>query len=150
MKKQIMMIGAGLVLATGLLTSSTFAHGMGGKGMGGMMMHGTPEQQAEMLNKHLNTMVSVFGITLDQAKTYWAEDKNIHEIAKERNISETDLKTKMQAIKEAEMKIALQNMVSKGLITQAQADSKLAKMKTKMTEMKGKMGQKMGKMFGGR
>jgi SpoVK/Ycf46/Vps4 family AAA+-type ATPase len=112
------------------------------------MMGGTPEQQTEMVQKHLNQMVSVFGITLDQAKTYWADDKNIHEIAKERGMSDTDLKTKMDALREAEMKTGLQNLVSKGLITQTQADTKLAKMKAKMTEMKNKVGQKMGGMFG--
>jgi GTP-binding protein EngB required for normal cell division len=148
MKKQIMTLGAAAILAGGMLSSTTFAHGMGGgRGMGGMM-GGTPEQQTEMVQKHLNQMVSVFGITLDQAKTYWADDKNIHEIAKERGMSDTDLKTKMDALREAEMKTGLQNLVSKGLITQTQADTKLAKMKARMTEMKNKVGQKMGGMFG--
>jgi polyhydroxyalkanoate synthesis regulator phasin len=150
MKKQILTLGALALISGGLLTSTTFAHGMGGGrgGMGGGLMGGTPAEQSQNFQRHIDTMVAIFGITQDQAKAYWAEDKDIKDIATEKGISEADLKTKMNAYRETQMKAGLQNLVSSGAITQAQADTKLAKMKTRMAEMAKNMQNKAKGMFG--
>jgi len=86
---------------------------------------------------------SILGLSADEMKSKWAEGKTLKEIAAEKGISEADLQAKMKAAREAEMKEQLQNLVSQGKLTQAQADARLKFMQSR--ELNGK-----GKMMGGR
>lgn len=104
----------------------------------GMMGQTDPEQFAKQHTEMFQRTATIFGITVDQAKAYWAEGKDIRDIAKEKGISDADLKTKLDAQREADMKSSLQALVTKGIITQAQADARLAAMKTKIATGKSK------------
>ncbi|MDO8509909.1 MAG: hypothetical protein Q7S24_02085 [bacterium] len=73
----------------------------------------------------MSSDAGVLGISIDDMKNYWANGKNVAEIAKEKGISNADLQAKMKAIRIAEVKAQLQVLVEKGVITQAQADARL-------------------------
>ena len=73
-------------------------------------------------------------------------------LAKEKGISQTDLQTKMKAARDAQMKAELQTLVTKGVITQVQADARYTYMTTKTGKgMRGHHGGMMGDrgMMGG-
>lgn len=112
----------------------------------GMMAQTDPEQFAKQHTEMFQKTANLFGITVDQAKAYWTEGKDVRDIAKEKGISDADLKAKLDAQREADMKTSLQTLVSKGILTQAQADARLAVMKTKIQNKKdGKKGNGKGR-----
>jgi hypothetical protein len=61
-------------------------------------------------------------------KQGWAEGKTIPEIAEANGISKDALQTKMKAAHTEALTTHLQTLVSKGIITQAQADARLKAM----------------------
>jgi hypothetical protein len=82
----------------------------------------------------------IIGISEGDMKDAWAEGKNFRDLAKEKGISEEELRTKMQAQRQEQQKTFLQNLVSQGKITQAQADARIKHMQEmggKIQEMKG-------------
>jgi hypothetical protein len=104
--------------------------------------------QQKMFEEHANLL----GISVDEVKNAWASGTNFMDLAKSKGISEETLKAKMKSQAEARMQAELSNLVSKGVITQAQADARLTFMKDKFTKMgdkveKGK-GKKVGHMIG--
>ncbi len=80
-------------------------------------------------------------LSVDEVKNAWANGQNIFELAKAKGISEDTLKAKMETLRSEKHKTQLQALVTKGVITQAQADARLKSMET----MKEKMGDKKGK-----
>lgn len=131
----------GLVTATGASAASLSAekNSMATFGrMGGHGLHlgiGDPDRFLERLTSE----ASMLGISVDEMKSYWSQGKGVKEIATEKGITEEQLKTKMQAAAETKIKAELKTLVDKGIITQAQADARLATMKA----MKEKMGEQM-------
>jgi uncharacterized protein YaiL (DUF2058 family) len=89
---------------------------------------------------------TLFGITVDEAKAYWAEGKTIADIAKDKGLTEDQLRTKMDAARQAEMKTRIQNLVDQGVITQAQADKRLQFLSTQSTKLP--MGRGFHRGFG--
>jgi hypothetical protein len=88
----------------------------------------------------------ILGVSVDEVKTAWAEGKNMWELAKAKGISEDTIKAKMQSLREERMKEELSALVSKGIITQAQADSRLKSIQTMKENMNGKrLGGRGGK-----
>lgn len=83
----------------------------------------------EDLAKHQQTMFehqsTLLGIPVNEVKDAWAQGKNIQDLAKEKGISETDLKAKMDAQRKQNQQDRLKSLVSSGVITQAQADQRL-------------------------
>lgn len=118
-KKKYFLIPAFAVLAL-LGGGAALAQG----GMGGMFI-GDPTVAVQRFDEHMTEQAGILGISVEEMKNYWSQGKNLQEIAKEKGISETDLQAKMKAAREAQMKQFLQNLVSQGKITQAQADARL-------------------------
>lgn len=138
-------------LALALLIGAGTADAFGG----GMNKNATPEQVASMHTQMFQTQATLLGVSVDEVKTAWANGTSFKELAKQKGITEEALKAKMKAAHQAEMKTQLQTLVSKGVITQAQADARIAtmqKMAETMKDKKGKgkggMGHGMGMGFG--
>jgi hypothetical protein len=141
------LLGIATIAAAGSISASA----MGMPGMGGMMGNFSAEEMATKHTEMFQKQASLIGATVDEVKTAWAEGKDFVTLAKEKGVTEEQLKTKMKAVRDAEMKTQLQNLVTKGVITQAQADKRLATMQTKSTNKKeGKRGgHDMKGMMGG-
>lgn len=130
------------VLGFGMLGASVAsAHGLF-SGVSGMSSEQLIERQSEMF-KH---QALLLGVSEQVVKEGWAKGLTMKEIAAANGISDEQLKAKMKVAHEEQMKTHLQALVTKGVITQAQADSRLQVMKTKLEKGKGK-GVRMGHML---
>lgn len=67
----------------------------------------------------------LLGVTVDEIKNGWAQGKTLTQIAAGHGISKGQLQQKMAAAAQAKIAAGLQMLVTKGIITQAQADSRL-------------------------
>ncbi len=108
-----------------------------------------PAQIAEAQTQAFEKQSALLGISVDEYKNLWAQGKNFREIAQEKGISQDQLKQKMQEQMQQNMKSHLDALVSKGVITQSQADQRLEAMKKnqqngKPIKMKG---MRMGNWF---
>lgn len=122
------------VLGFGMLGANlASAHGLFG-GIQQLTASQIVERQQDMFKKQ----AALLGISEAVVKEGWAQGKTMREIAAANGITNEQLKIKMQAAHEAQMKEHLQALVASGVITQAQADSRLAFMKEKLTSGKGK------------
>lgn len=99
------------------------------------------DERAEMQQKMFTEQANLLGVSVDEVKNAWANGQNIFELAKAKGISEDTLKAKMDTLRSEKHKTQLQALVTKGVITQAQADARLKSMET----MKEKIGDKKGK-----
>jgi hypothetical protein len=124
-------------LALALLIGAGSAEAFGG----GMNKNATPEQVATMHTQMFAEQAKLIGATVDEVKTAWANGTSFKELAKQKGITEDVLKAKMKAAHQAEMKARLQTLVDKGVITQAQADTRIATMQKMSDKVKGKKGK---------
>ncbi len=128
------LLGVATIAAAGALSASAM-------GMGGMMGNLSADELASRHTQMFQEQATLIGATVDEVKAAWADGKSISSLAKEKGITEEQLQVKLKAEREAKMKTQLQNLVAKGVITQAQADKRLATMKTKASSVKeGKRG----------
>ncbi len=131
-------------LILGVLVSfagSASAHGMPGAGMGRNF-------DTANMNEMFTSQANMLGVTTDEVKNAWSQGKDIMTLAKEKGIDEATLRAKMNTVREAEMKAKIQELVTKGIITQDQANKRIETMKTKMTEKATKnINKKQGKRF---
>ncbi len=135
---------AGVVIATSV--SAAGNGGFGGHGEPGM--GGGPIQDPDRFVEHVTQEASVLGITVEEMKAYWAQGKTVQEIATEKGLTKEQLQTKMEAVREAKMTASIKVLVDKGIITQAQADTRLAAMKNLKAKMSEQMKNKMQKRGG--
>lgn len=138
MKKKVALV---MVPVLGILlfgASSVSAFGFG------RFSQGTPAEVATRQQEMFTQHASVLGISVDQVKAYWAQGKNVREIATTVGITDEQLQAKMQTLRQTEMKEHLSTLVSQGVITQAQADSRLSYMASN-TGGKGAGGMGFGK-----
>ncbi len=128
--------------------SAAMAYG----GNEGQLWKSDPTKALSNWTDRMTKDASILGISVDEMKSYWANGKNIAEIAKEKGISDTDLQAKLKTDRLANIKTELQAMVTSGAITQAQADARLKFMQdnvnTKFNRMGGKHGRGMGMGMG--
>jgi coproporphyrinogen III oxidase-like Fe-S oxidoreductase len=130
------------VLGFGMLGAGVAsAHGLFG-GMQNLTSDQIVERQSDMFKKQ----ALLLGVSEQVVKEGWSKGQTMKEIAVANGITEEQLKAKMKVAQEEQMKTHLQTLVSKGLITQAQADSRLEVMKTKFASGKGKGRLGMGHM----
>jgi len=122
-----------VVLAT-VGISSVSAHGW--FGLGGIL---EPEKVVERQNQMFEQQANLLDINVDKVKDYWAQGKNVREIVTELGISNEDLQAKMQVQRQTRLEQELQILVDNGVITQAQADTRLSAMKNMSTN--GKFGR---------
>ncbi len=128
------LLGVATIAAAGALSASAM-------GMGGMMGNLSADELAIRHTQMFQEQATLIGATVDEVKAAWAEGKSLPALAKEKGITEEQLQTKLKAEREAKMKTQLQNLVTKGVITQAQADKRLSTTQTKAANVKeGKRG----------
>lgn len=125
-----------------LAVSSASAYGGDRGGMMGADVD--PATRIKNFEGKMNEQASVLGISAADFKAKWAEGKNIHDIAKEQGVSDTDLRARMQAQRTEQTKQYLKVLVDNGSITQAQADARL-----KFTQEK-QVNKKAGRGFEGK
>lgn len=126
-----------LVLASASLAS---AHGP----FGGWM-----EKSGDIAD-HFAHQAQMFGLSVDQVKNAWAEGKTMADLIDEYNLDEDAFRTKMQAERHAQVEARLAEMVSAGVITQAQADTRLTWMAEREADGDFGPGQGFGGPRGGR
>ncbi len=120
-------------------------------GFGGMSTLSADEIATRQTTMFQN-QATMIGATTDEVKNAWAEGKDFITLAKEKGVTEEQLKAKMKTQRETQMKAHLATLVTKGVITQAQADKRIATMATKQaTKGTGEKGGHRGKggMMGG-
>lgn len=86
----------------------------------------TPTNFVTRFTQMFENQASLIGASPDEVKQAWAEGKSLQDLAAEKGISSDDLKAKMQAQRLEKEKSMLDSLVSAGVITQAQADTRLA------------------------
>ena len=131
----IPFLGAGVLGATQVSAHPFF----------GMGSTATPEEIATRQQEMFQKQADLLGISVDKIKEGWANGKDIMTIATENGISQDQIKQKMKDARSTALKTELQTLVSKGVITQSQADLRLKALQDKAD---GKGGNGQG--FGGR
>jgi len=146
-KKVLSYVGLGaLALSFYFGFASPTSAFMGGAGNGFAKF--TVEERATMQAIMFDEQAKILGISSAEVKEAWSKGTNFMELAKSKGLSEETLKAKMKIQAEVKMKEHLQALVSKGVITQAQADARLTFMKDKLTKMGDKAGKSKGKKIG--
>jgi hypothetical protein len=132
--------GALSVAALGILSASAMGFS------GGSTL--TPDEIATRQTTMFTQRASLIGATVDEVKNAWAQGKSFTALATEKGVTQEQLQTKMKAEHLLQMKSQLATLVSKGVITQAQADQRIAFMQTQSTNKKvgGKHGMRGGMM----
>lgn len=142
----VAFIGAGAVSAHGLMrgfgsgAGVPFIHMMGGP-------NSTPEQMAEAQKNQFTQEAALLGVSVDEIKQAWAEGKTLHDVATAHGITADQLREKMEAAHKDAMKKHLDVLVQQGVITQAQADSRLVFMEKQSNNVKLKMPKGRGFHF---
>lgn len=106
----------------------------------------SPDEIATQQSTMFQNQASLLGLSVDDVKAAWASGKDLKTLAKEKGISLDTIKQKMQAQRLANQKTMLATLVTKGVITQAQADQRLAFMSTQTA--KGGVNKHGGRGFG--
>jgi hypothetical protein len=129
------------VLGLGLVSvKAASAHGfLGGWGAA------TPEEVATKHQTMFQEQATILGLSIDDVKNAWAEGKSLQQLATEKGITQEQLQTKMKELRTSQMKTQLQALVDKGIITQTQADKRLATLQAKVEQG----GKRMGRGFRG-
>lgn len=99
------------------------AHGM--FGFGGLS-NLTPDQIATNQQNMFQREATLLGISVDDVKTAWAAGKSFQQLATDHGITADQLRQKMLDQRKQDMKTVLATLVTKGVITQAQADQRSA------------------------
>lgn len=135
------ILGVMSLTAFGVLSAS--AMGMG------HMSNLTPDEIATKQTTLFTEQASLIGATVDEVKEAWANGKDLRTLAQEKGITNEQMQAKMKAKHDEQMKSQLAALVSKGVITQVQADKRLATMQSKASTKKGE-GKRGGRgMMGG-
>lgn len=148
MKNKILIAGVSLAGAAVMLggVALVSAHGIGGFGFGAPNI--SPTEWASNQATAFQNEASALGLSPDTIKNGWAAGKSLREIATENGISESDLQTKMHAVRQAEMKARLQALVANGTITQAQMDQRLQFMETQQSRIQSMIKDGNAREFG--
>jgi competence protein ComGC len=134
------------LLGFGLLgASAVSACGLGGWGWGFGFSNATssPDIIASRLTALFQYEAQILGISVDDVKNAWADGKTIKQIMQEKNISQDQVNKNIKDYQIQQYKTQLQTLVSKGVITQAQADKRLQYMQNKIQNSNGKSWMKM-------
>lgn len=111
------------------------AHGWYGGGF-----NTSPEDIATHQAAMFQSQSSIFGLSVDEIKNAWADGKDLRDIAKEKGMTDEQIRTAMANAHKEQMRAHLQALVDKGIITQDQADRRTKAMETRLQEGGGKRG----------
>ena len=134
------LMGLGLLGVANVASAAGFGFGM-------MRTNSTPEEVAARQQELFQREATLLGISVDDVKVAWATGKSVQTLAKEKGISAETIKAKIEAERTAAVQAQLQTLVSKGVITESQADSRL-KFLASMPKGKGGKGMFMHRGFG--
>ena len=138
------LAGAISASAAGSTTSSTETQAIQPCGRGnGIHKNLTDAERAAHRDQMDTQAASLLGISKTDLQAKLTAGIKMSDIVKASGISETDFRTKMDAVRQADMKTRLAADVASGKITQAQADQMI-------TNMKNHTGMGMGHGKGGR
>ncbi len=122
------------------VANAAFAHG--NWGWFGMSTNIDPDEIATRQEQMFANEAQILGISVAELKEGWAQGKTMAQIAEDKGITNEQLKEKIKNAMTEQMKTYLKTLVDKGVITQAQADKRLAYLSSQPT------GKKMGRGFG--
>ncbi len=114
------LLGLGIFGAT-----AVSAHGMMGMGFFGIGSTATPDEIATRQQTMFNQEAEVTGLSVDDIKNAWAQGKGLQQLMTEHNITPEQVQARVKDAQLAQLKTTLAALVSKGIITQAQADARL-------------------------
>ncbi len=121
------------MLGTGVAS----AHGLG-FGLGGGASSLTPDEIATRQQTMFDKQAQILGISASDVKDAWAAGKTFDQIITEKGLDKAAVEQRIKDAATVQMKAQLQALVTKGIITQAQADSRLQFMQTRAENRKGK------------
>lgn len=124
------MLGIGLFSAHPASANSLF-FGLGHR-------NATPE---EITSRHLHMFqeqADLLGIPQDDVKNAWAEGKSMADLMKEKGVTEEQVRERQHTAQIAQQKSTLSTLVARSVLTQAQADKRLALVQKQLEQMKGK------------
>lgn len=140
MNKKIKILAYSAVPLVGLaMLSANIASAHGFDGFGGMFGSGPGVNSAEAtanMQARFQNEAALLGVSVDVVKNGWAQGKTLEQIATENNINAEQLQQKLKDQRLSTMKTHMQSLVSAGVITQAQADSRLSFMQTNIDKAK--------------
>jgi hypothetical protein len=126
-------------LGVGLLSvSDASAHGL----FGGLNKNLTPDEIASRQLDMFENEAKILGVSVDEVKDAWAAGKSLAELAKDKGITQDQLQAKIKDARLQQIKTQLQALVAKGVITQSQADKRLATIQNQQNNIKNKMGRR--------
>lgn len=141
----VVFLGAGTVSAAQNMISENFTEThRGGRGLG-MGVIKTPQEFVERQTQLFVHQSEITGIPVEEIAGAWAEGKKLETLLEEKGIDHTVVQEKMRTYGETQMKERLQALVDAGVITQAQAETRLEFMKTRIDELHEKRSDSEGK-----
>jgi hypothetical protein len=144
MKVKYLLYGIIPTLLLGVGISSATAHGMfGWRGQA------DPAAMAVEQTQRFEHQAEVLGVSVEQVKEYWTKGMSPRDIIEELDLDETAIQNRMREIRQTNMKEHLQVLVDQGVLTQAQADTRLEFMSSHEPNLgesksKGIFGQRQG------
>jgi hypothetical protein len=118
-----------------------------GHGLFGGFSNLSPDQTATQQQTMFQNEAQILGISVDELKDEWAQGKTFNQIVKDKNINQDQLQARMKDFQLQQAKSQIQVLVDKGIITQAQADSRLQFMQNQMQNNKGRMNKGFSRLF---
>ncbi len=104
-----------------------------------------PDKTATRFQNMFQNQSQIHGDNVDELKEAWADGKTIKQLMDEKDITQEQVQARMKDAQLQQLKSQLQALVSKGVITQAQADKRLQAMQNQLQNSSGRKG-KMGFM----
>lgn len=143
--KKIITYALVSVLGLSALTGVASARGFGG-GFGLGASNLSADEIASRQQTMFQNEANLLGIEVSKIIEGWSQGKTLQQIAKDNGITQDQLAAKLKAKHDVQLKTQLQTLVSKGIITQAQADQRLSIMQNKANtkSIAGGRGGKMG------
>lgn len=139
--KKAGVMGVLSLTAFGVMSASAMGFGGGFNGMGGGTL--SADEIATRHTTMFSQQAGMIGASVDEVKNAWASGKDFATLAKEKGLTAEQLAVKLQAQRTTQMKDHLATLVSKGVITQSQADARLTFVQNNQNT-KGHMGGKHG------
>lgn len=110
----ILALAASGIIAGGIVSAHGFPSGA------------TSDEMAARHEAMFEAQANMLGVSVSDVKAGWAAGKTVVQIAAEHGITKEQLSEKMRSVQVARMQAVLQTLVSKGVITQTQADARFS------------------------
>lgn len=147
MKAKILTYAALTIIGTALIGGVASAHSFGGMWFGSFGIN--PEELTQRYQQMFENKAKILGISVDEVKNAWADGKTMDQLIKEKGLNLEEIQSRAKELHLQQIKSQLQTLVSKGIITQAQADKKLQLLQNQQNNLsRFGMNKMMKKSFG--